>query len=221
MHSPDSSRSSAIRTPVKVFVWSALALTYLAASATGQRSTALTVVGLMVGIVLMASGWRWIGLLVGLLLAAGALYLPASVALLAYAPPLAAFAFMAWFFGRTLRAGSEPLIIQVARVEHPVLPDELARHARWLTWAWAVCFAALFSVALTLIPLLALDAWSRWVQGLGYVVPAVLFLGEYVYRRIALRHYPHTSLPVMLRNVIVVMKAQAAAASRGTQSGPR
>ena len=217
----ESGKYSAARPPLKALVWFGLALTYLAASASGQRSMALAVVGLMVGVVIMASGWRWIGLLAGALLAAGGLAVPASVALLAYAPPLAAFAFMAWFFGRTLRPGSEPLINRVAKVEHPVLPDELARHAVLLTWIWALCFAGMFIVALALIPLLPLDAWSRWVQGLGYALPALLFLGEYVYRRVALGHYPHTPLPVMLRNVIAVMKAEAMTASRNGQSGPR
>jgi len=59
------------------------------------------------------------------------------------------------------------------------------------------------------------------VQGLGYVVPGALFLGEYLYRKTALGHYPHTSLPVLVRNIVVVMKAEAMAAQRRGQPGPR
>lgn len=205
---------------LKALAWCALAFTYLAASALGQRPLALAVVGVMAGSVVMSTGRRWTGLGLGVLFVGVSLAVPSSVALLAYAPPLAAFAFMAWLFGRTLRAGSDPLIARFAKVEHPELPEDLARHALTLTWLWTLCFVVLLVAAVALIPLLPLASWSRWVQGLGYALPACLFLGEYVYRRVALGHYPHTSLPVMTRNVAAVMKAEALAA-RNAEPGPR
>ncbi len=122
---------------------------------------------------------------------------------------------MAFFFGRTLRAGSEPLINRIARKEHSELPADVERHTRWLTGAWSACFAALFLVALALAPWLPFEAWSRWVQGLGYAVPAALFLGEYVYRHYRFPNRPHGSLVVLVPNVLAVIREIAA------ESNPR
>ncbi len=57
--------------------------------------------------------------LAGVALAVAAWHFFAAVAFLVFVPPLAAFAFMAVFFGRTLRAGAQPLISRIARKEDP------------------------------------------------------------------------------------------------------
>jgi uncharacterized membrane protein len=189
--------------------WCLLVSGYLAASATGQRGAALVFAAAIAGAVTAAAGWPRAGFALGLALAAAGLQWPGAVAFLGYVPPFAAFAFMGWFFGRTLRAGREPLITRVARREHADLPAELARYTRGLTIAWVLCFASLFAVALILASLLAYENWSRWVQGLGYVLPVLLLFGEYGYRRVALRRYPHAGLPTLLRNIASVMKAEA------------
>jgi len=87
----------------------------------------------MAGALVAAPGRRLLGLVAGLALAAAAWRFAEAVGFLVYTPPLAAFALMAYFFGRTLRAGSEPLINRIARREHPDLPADMARHARRLT----------------------------------------------------------------------------------------
>ena len=197
------------RHPALVALWLVLALGYLAASATGLRAVAMAVVGLMAGALLAASGRVAAGALTGTALAGLCLYFSASLQFIVYAPPLAAFLFMAFFFYRTLRPGSEPLITRVARMEHPDLPPDMARHARMLTWAWSLCFMLLFAVALLLAPLLPLDAWSRWVHGLGYVLPATLFVGEYAYRRHRFRGRQHSSLLVLIPNIVAVSREAA------------
>lgn len=47
---------------------------------------------------------------------------------------------LAFFFGRTLRAGATPLIERIARRSHPALPMALARYTRRLTAIWCVYF---------------------------------------------------------------------------------
>jgi uncharacterized membrane protein len=153
-------------------------------------------------------------LVVGVALAAAAWHFADAVRFLVFVPPLAAFAFMAYFFGSTLRAGSEPLINRIARKEHPDLPPEMARHARWLTGVWTGCFAALFLVALVLAPWVSLEAWSRWVHGLGYAVPIALFVGEYVYRHHRFANRSHGSLAVLLPNVFAVIREIAMESGR-------
>jgi uncharacterized membrane protein len=197
---------SASRHPAFIALWLILAGGYLAASATGQRVLAMALVGLMVGALLVASGRFKTGLIAAIVLVGVCVYFSDSLRFVVYAPPLAAFAFMALFFYRTLRPGSEALITRVARMEHPDLPADMARYSRMLTWAWSLCFVLMFVIALLLTPFLALDAWSRWVQGLGYALPVVLFLGEHGFRHYRFRQRRHSSLRVLIANIITVCR---------------
>ena len=197
------------RHPVLIVLWLVLALGYLAASAMGYRMLATSFVGMMIGALLVASGRRVAGVAAAATLVGWCVYFAESIQFIVYAPPLAAFAFMAFFFYRTLRPGVEPLITRVARMEHPDLPPDMARHARMLTWAWSLCFVLLFVVALVLAPLLTLDLWSRWVHALGYIVPSALFLGEHVYRHFRFRERQHGSLLLLISNIVRVSRDAA------------
>jgi uncharacterized membrane protein len=190
-------------------LWLALAAGYLAASASGQRAVAAGLVGLMIGALVAVSLRSLIGLASGLALAGACLVWADSISFVVYAPPLAAFAFMAFFFGRTLRPGVEPLITRVARTEHPDLPLDMARYTRTLTRTWSLCFWLLFVAALLSAPVLTLDAWSRWVQGLGYLVPTTLFLGEYAYRHHRFREHRHDSIPRLVLSIVAVIREAA------------
>ena len=190
-------------------LWLVLAAAYLFATATGMRVLAMAVVGLMVGVLLAASGRIITGAIFGTALVVLCFYFSASMQFIVYAPPLAAFAFMAFFFYRTLRVGAEPLITQVARMEHPDLPLDMARYSRLLTAIWSGCFMLLFAVALLLAPLFPLDTWSRWVHGLGYVLPGTLFLGEYAYRHYRFRERQHGSLLVLIPNIVAASRLAA------------
>jgi uncharacterized membrane protein len=200
-------------------LWLGLSIAYLAASALGERAAALAVLGLMAGALVAASGRRMLAFAIAVVLAGAAWRYAEAVRFLVFVPPLAAFAFMAFFFGRTLRAGSEPLINRIARKEHRDLPADLARHARWLTGVWTACFVALFAVALALAPVLPFESWSRWVQCLGYVVPGALFLGEHVYRHHRFPHWPHGTLTVLIPNVVAVIREIARETGRRAAPG--
>lgn len=200
-------------------LWLGLAVGYLAASASGHRTLALATIGLMIGALLVASGRRVMGVFTGLALASASLYWADAVFIVVYVPPLAAFAFMAYFFHRTLRDGVEPLITRVARKEHPDLPVEMARYTRTLTWVWSLCFVLLLLIALVLAPLLPLDLWSRWIHGLGYGVPSILFLGEYAYRHRRFPNHSHGSLTLLTLNIVTVSKEAALALSANRSQG--
>ena len=202
--------------PQLSWLWLALAAGDLAAAASGYRGIALGIVGLMIGAAVAASGRTVAGLIAGLVLSSACLYWSDSLFFVVYVPPIAGFAFMALFFQRTLRRGSEPLITRVARKEHPDLPTNLARYTRTLTWAWSGCFALLLVAAVALAPILPLDSWSRWVQGLGLVVPATLFLGEYAYRCRRMRDHRHGSLLVLILNIAAVVKEAAVRQAPGS-----
>ncbi len=210
-----------IHVPGLGLLWLALAAGYLAASASGHRAVAMSIVGLMAGALIAASGQRLAGLLAGVALAAACLHWSDSIFFLVYFPPLLAFAFMAYFFYRTLGPGIEPLITRVARKEHPDLPAEIAVFTRALTLAWSLCFAFLFLVTLMLAYLLPLDSWSRWVHGLGYIVPATLFLGEYVYRHHRFPDRSHGSIAVLVFNIVAVVKEAVAKPNSQNAQSPQ
>ena len=198
-----------IRVPDRRLLWLALGLAYLLASASGHKAVALGIFGLIVGALIVITGYRIAGVLAGMALAAAFAHWSDSVSFLAYTPPLFVFGFMAWFFFRTLSPGIEPLITRVARREHPDLPLEMAQFTRTLTWAWSGCFAFLFLVALLLAPFLPFDSWSRWVQALGYVLPAILFLGEYASRHRRFPDRKHGSLRSLVINIVAVIQEAA------------
>lgn len=90
---------------------------------------------------------------------------------LRYVPPLVLL-WLAYFFGRTLRAGTTPLIERIARHSNPALPAALQRYTRHLTAIWCAYFiiaAAVTATANLAYGPLSLAVWAGTV---------VLFIGE-------------------------------------------
>ena len=125
----------------------------------------------------------------------------AAPQILLYAPPVLIDAALAIAFATSLRAPREPVITRFARMEHPVLPRELALYTRRLTVVWAALFAAMGGIALALALQGSLQAWSTFTNVVSYLLVAALFAGEYAYRRWRFRHYRHASLRELVRNV--------------------
>ena len=126
--------------------------------------------------------------------------LPDTVWLL-YAPPIAINLALCWLFGRTLVRGRVPLIARFAMIEQGSLTAELASYTRMLTWLWTLLFAAAAAASLLLALLGNRDAWSLFTNFLNYLLVAMLFLGEFAYRRLRFRSYQHQSPLQLLRNV--------------------
>lgn len=155
----------------------------------------------------------WLGLQIALLTVA----LFGFADLLLAAVPAVINAALAWFFARTL-PHERPLIARcIVAVEGEArLHDRgVALYARQLTAFWAALLAANALVLTMLLlfaeqtgvlarfgvvsPLRVNDWWAAvWLNAGGYVLPAVVFVFEYVYRRWRLRHLQHLSLPQML-----------------------
>ena len=134
------------------------------------------------------------------LAALAALALPQADWLL-YVPPVAMNVTLCWLFGRTLAKGRVPLIARFAMIEQGTLTPELERYTRMLTWIWTVLFAAAALTSIVLAVSGSRDAWSLFTNFLNYLAVAILFLGEFVYRRLRFRAYRHHSPLQLLRNV--------------------
>lgn len=118
-----------------------------------------------------------------------------------YVPPVAINLALCWLFGRTLVRGRVPLIARFAMMEQGTLSAELASYTRTLTWLWTLLFAGAAAASLLLALSGNRDAWSLFTNFLNYLLVAMLFLGEFVYRRLRFRSYQHQSPLQLLRNV--------------------
>jgi uncharacterized membrane protein len=113
----------------------------------------------------------------------------------AYSVPHAAvYLSLLWLFARTLRPGHEPLITRLARRVHGALPPGLHIYTRRLTGAWCVYFAAQLIVSALLGMFASPREWSFFVNVLNFPLLALTFAGEYLYRSVRHRDFPHASI---------------------------
>jgi uncharacterized membrane protein len=159
---------------------------------------AVGIATLIAGIAAGSLGARIIAAAIFVLLA-GALVLAPQVLL--FAPPVLINGALSAVFAASLSAGRQPLIGVFASLEHGTLPPDLARHARLITWCWALLLAAMAIISLALAWWAPMETWSLFVNVVSYLLIGILFAGEYFYRRLRFRHYRHASLPAMIRNV--------------------
>jgi uncharacterized membrane protein len=156
-------------------------------------------------------GWAfatgWLSALAATFVAASTLallLLPAAYlsGMLLYLPPIAINLALFAFFARTLRPGCEPLISRFARIERGgELAPDLVRYTRNLTRAWAGFFVLMAATSATLALTATLATWSLFGNILNYLLVALFFILEYVYRRVRYRHHPHASPWQMIRRL--------------------
>jgi uncharacterized membrane protein len=89
-------------------------------------------------------------------------------------------AWLAVFFGKTLRPGRTPLIEQIARVDDPQMPEPLCRYTRWLTAIWCGYFvAAAGCVAWAgMASSLSAPSFAPYAGALVWPGSVALFVGE-------------------------------------------
>ena len=139
--------------------------------------------------------------LAGFALLAGAPLLVDAEALLKLPPVVINLALAVWF-GRTLAPGEEPMISWFARlVRGTEVPPDLARYTRYSTVVWTAFFVIMAAVAAALAALARPEIWSLFANGIDYLLVGVLFVGEYVFRRVRYRHHEHRSLADVVRTV--------------------
>ena len=121
---------------------------------------------------------------------------------LLYLPSVFIPAALAWFFGRTLFAGREPLITTVARAARPATPDYLLVYSRQLTVLWTGIFIAMTLWDLALATFAPRAAWSFMANGVNYLVIGATVALEYLYRRWRFRDYDHPGFGEYLKIVV-------------------
>ena len=67
---------------------------------------------------------------------------------------------------------------------------------------WTAFFVAMAAAAAALAVLATPQTWSLFANGIDYLVVGVLFVGEYVFRRLRYRHHAHRPLADVIRTVV-------------------
>lgn len=119
-----------------------------------------------------------------------------------YLPPIAIpFAMFYWWAG-TLRAGRVPMVTRMATVIRGPLSPAYARYCRAVTQLWVLVFAVLFGLGVGLALWASPPTWSLFTNFLNNVFIGLVFLGEYLYRRVRFRGEDHPSFVTFIGQVI-------------------
>jgi len=106
----------------------------------------------------------------------------------------AVYLFLFWYFGRTLVRGREPLISRFARRIHGVLDPETSLFTRNATLAWCVFFAVQLMASALLFAFASIGAWSLFINVLNLPLVALMFVGQFVYRKVGYPGSPGASV---------------------------
>jgi uncharacterized membrane protein len=127
-------------------------------------------------------------------LATAALGWPPAARALLLLPQLAICLALAWMFGRTLRAGREPLVTRMSRSVHGALPAAIVAYTRNVTLAWTLFLSAMAVTSVLLYLLAPLPVWSLFANVLFFPLVGLMFLAEYAHRILRYRWFSHASI---------------------------
>lgn len=135
-----------------------------------------------------AAAWAMLAA-VGLVTAAVALAGPAKY--LFYLPPVVLPALIGWGFARSLLPGRTPLVTAIGERVRGELDPPMRRYTKAVTGVWAVLLAAMATWS-ALLPWLAGDwVWSVVTNFINYVLIGVLFIGEFLLRKLRFKNHEH------------------------------
>lgn len=156
--------------------------------------------------VLIAVGWRTHRLLAILSVAAaiallwlGADSIGRHLPLVYLLQNVSADAAMMSMFGISLVRGHEPLVSRFARMVRGSLSPPIADYTRKVTAAWALFFASMIVVSLSLYAFAPISVWSVFANLLAFPLVCVMFIVEYTIRRRVLRDVPHSPITTSVR----------------------
>jgi uncharacterized membrane protein len=114
-------------------------------------------------------------------------------------PYVTVYLVLLWGFGRTLRAGRQPLVTRLALHVHGTIPPEIELYTRRVTWAWSLFFAAMAATSLLLFLLEPLAVWSVFNSLMNLPLVVAMFMAEYAWRLWRYPDFPHASIAAMWR----------------------
>lgn len=194
-----------------VVAWAVTAHVTSAGRDASGWGAALALTPMTTALALLLWRWplRWLSALTGLVVVAGLVgfwpLLKGQVALLYYLEHLGVYLLLSAFFGRTLFGPAESLVTRMARGVHGgVLSPAQAAYTRRVTLAWCIFFAGMALVSTLLFLLAPVALWSVFANLLGGPLIALMFVGEYLWRRRALPN----ETPATMADAVRAWKAE-------------
>ena len=103
--------------------------------------------------------------------------------------PLAVNGVLLWFFASTLFSGRTPLITLFASLMREDMPPAVRVYTRRATIAWSVYFLLMFILSLLLAIYAPIELWSFFSNVLSYVLLVLMFLAEFMMRRVLVHEH--------------------------------
>lgn len=144
--------------------------------------------------------WAWalfalLGVALYLLIVAGGGFLALVL------PSVLIPALLGGVFGSSLRGGRVDTITRMADATRESMTPALRAYTRRLTQLWTALFALMALGSLSLALLGEAVLWSWWSNGVTYVLCALMFVGDHLYRRWRFRSDAHPGFVEFLRIV--------------------
>ncbi|MBK8187968.1 MAG: hypothetical protein IPK77_12400 [Cellvibrio sp.] len=120
---------------------------------------------------------------------------------LLYVPPVLIPLVLLLYFGKTLLPNETPLITAIADAARGPLTPAMASYTRRLTQLWCGIFILLIVEALVLISFFNLTAWSWATNCINYLLMAIIFVGEFEFRK---KKFPDHDHPTFLDYIKII-----------------
>lgn len=159
--------------------------------------------GILLPGLLKRSPLTW-GIFSLIMLMLGTIYYLDDAIYLLYLPPIIIPMLLGSVFLRTLLPGETPLVTIIAERARGPLPEEMRRYTWRVTLMWGSFFVAMLLWSALLPWLTTVMLWSLFTNFLNYLMAALLFVGEYIYRRWRFQDYDH---PGFIDYIKIVVRA--------------
>ncbi len=142
---------------------------------------------------------------IAVLISAGVTYHFSLLLYVSFAPPVVLPLLLFYIFGRTLLRGETPLVTRIGQEARGPLGSPLERYTRRVTQLWTCffLFSAVFSLCLAIFASAYL--WSIYTNFISYILTAILFAGEFVWRKTKFQQHDH---PSFIDYVKIVVRSQ-------------
>ncbi len=123
---------------------------------------------------------------------------------LLYVPPIALPLLLAVVFINTLLPGREALVTAIGEASRGPLSEEMRRYTKAVTIMWATFFVIMIIEAIVLVIIGDAHLWSWMTSIVNYILIGVLFLGEFLFRKVRFPDHPH---PTFIDYIKIVISA--------------
>jgi len=186
---------------ILVLVYLALVHATIWFQLTGLEPIAVGLLGLIVLYPWLRLGRYWPIPILLLIVAVGWLCAQQGLGLLPiFVLPLAIYALLAAFFGRSLLPGQTALISRMAIAIRGPQPDFMLKYTRKITLVWTVFFVvcAICSLVLAYVDI---RYWSLFTNVIAHLLTGSLFLVEFAWRRWHYPNHSHTDFISFIRDL--------------------